>query len=156
VTKQLIPAAAAACMALTAISASPASAQDYYGRGNYSDGYSRDDAYRGGERYQYDRQDEYRGYHQQRRGQYRRAHRYGGYAYGPSSYDGGYQRPAYRQERRCHSGTTGAILGGVLGGLLGREIGRGGAYNEPSTTGLIIGAGGGALAGRAIERSRSC
>ena len=53
-------------------------------------------------------------------------------------------------QRRCKSGTTGAIIGGAGGALLGREIaGRGNR-----TTGTILGAAVGALAGRELTRTK--
>lgn len=65
------------------------------------------------------------------------------------NYDRGYYN------RRCGSGTTGAIVGGVAGALLGREIDRGGSryrYRD-GTTGAIIGGAAGALVGREVGRS---
>lgn len=162
VIKKLISTATLATVAFTGLSAVPASAQDYYGRDAYHqyDGRDYRDDRDQDARYQNYRQqqDDYRRYQEQQR---RRAHyraqydgQYRGYADDgyTRAYRDGYGQPQYRQ-RRCSSGTTGAIVGGVLGALLGREIGRGGRYDEPSTTGAILGAGGGALAGRAIERS---
>lgn len=171
--KKLFSSAAVACVALGGLTAVPASAQSYYSRDNYDQSRGQDDRYSDDQgqysrdgRYENDRrQEEYRHYQQQqqRRVQYDRWYRsqqYRGYAdRGNGSnytYQNRYDHPGYRQQQRCSSGTTGAILGAVLGGLLGREVGRGGYYNQPSTTGLIIGAGGGALAGRAIERNGSC
>jgi hypothetical protein len=120
--KTLIGAAMTASVALTGIAAAPASAQDRNGYSGY------DSRYEGG--YQ-DRGYRGDGYYEQR--DYRDARRH------------------YRN-RRCSSGTTGAIVGGILGALLGREIGRGGRYNRPSGTSAIVGAGAGALVGREIDR----
>ncbi|GHH26732.1 hypothetical protein GCM10008023_41690 [Sphingomonas glacialis] len=161
--KTLISALITSSVALAAIVAVPASAQDYYGRQVYHQQYQGDDdSYDQDAGYQnYRQQREYQRYQQQRRAQYERRYqrsRYQGYynAREPQGYtdrDDYPQQQNYYQGERCKSGTTGAILGAVAGGLLGREIGRGGQYDRPSTTGLILGAGGGALAGRAIERS---
>lgn len=168
--KKLFDVAMIAGIAFIGIAAVPASAQDY-GRGGYSQSYGRDDRaaddedrYARDDRYQnYRQQNEYRGYNEQQR-RYDNTRRYQSYDPGYSNNGhvqgyadrGGYARSQHRDDRRCSSGTTGAVLGAVLGGLLGREVGRGGRYNTPSTTGLILGAGGGALAGRAIEQNGNC
>jgi len=138
---------AAASLAIASFNAVPVQAHEHDGGYGYDQQDSRYDRYQG------ERDEDYRDY---RPVDYRS--QYYGYPHGRHGYAryhdyraGADYRP-YRYARRCHSGTTGAILGAVVGGLLGREIGRGGPYNEPSTTGLLLGAGGGALAGRAIER----
>lgn len=157
--KRLLSIVAMVSVAVTGFAAVPAQAQDYsrYGYqqndGQFDDN-QQDSRY---DRYQRERQDAYRHYQAQTRHRYY-AHRNGAYyhsapRYDTQAYQDGTVDQGYRSVRRCHSGTTGAILGAVLGGLLGREIGRGGEFNDPSTTGLVIGAGGGALAGRAIERN---
>ncbi len=163
VMKKALQAVVVGSLALSALVAAPASAQDY-GRGGYGQNDDQYARYAGNDgrddRYQDERrQDEHRQYRQARH-HYNNARRYRGYdqAYNGQYSQGyvqqdGYAQQRYQPQRRCSSGTTGAVLGAVLGGLLGREVGRGGAYNEPSTTGLIIGAGGGALAGRAVERN---
>ena len=56
----------------------------------------------------------------------------------------------YYGQRRCKSGTTGAIVGAAGGALLGREIaGRG-----DRTIGTILGAAVGGLAGRELTRTK--
>lgn len=167
--KRLWNAAVIASVAVAGVSAVPAAAQDH-GWGRHYQSYDQDDRYNDdGDRYAQNagyrddrQQEEYRRYrdeqrhyeHARRNPSYDRGYASNGYVQGYAD-RGSYSRAQYRN-RRCSSGTTGAVLGAVLGGLLGREIGRGGRYNEPSTTGLIVGAGGGALAGRAIERSGNC
>lgn len=63
-----------------------------------------------------------------------------------------YDRRSYRGDRRCKSGTGGAIIGGVIGALLGGEVGRGRYSGRRSTTGTIVGAGAGALVGKEVAR----
>ena len=179
--QKLFRAAAIASVAIAGLATIPASAQNYYGQDRYYQSSDHDNRYDDDRGYQDNRYDDDRGYQdnryendrrqeqyrryqiQQRRIQYDRWQRaqhnqaYAARGYGQDfGYQNGYGEPAYGQQRRCSSGTTGAVVGAVLGGLLGREVGRGGRFNDPSTTGAIIGAGGGALAGRAIERNRNC
>lgn len=130
--KKLMLATTTMAIAVSALGATPASAQRYYDRGDgyaydqaYRDGYNRDDGYRGGYRGGY--RDDRRGY-----------------------YDNGYNdRRYYNTSRnRCRSGDSGTIIGAIAGGLLGNVVaGRG-----DRTLGTVLGAGGGALAGRAIDR----
>jgi hypothetical protein len=119
-----------AMMVATGVAATPAMAQDHGRYSSYQDGGRYyDDGYRG------DRRD----YRDSRR-DHRRYDRYDRY-----------DRRAYRGDRRCKSGTGGAIIGGVLGALLGGEVGRG-RYGGRSTTGTIVGAGAGALLGKEIAK----
>ncbi|QAY75501.1 glycine zipper 2TM domain-containing protein [Sphingosinicella sp. BN140058] len=63
-----------------------------------------------------------------------------------------YDRRSYRNNDRCRSGTTGAIVGGAAGALLGREVaGRG-----DRTLGTILGGAAGLLGGRALTRDKHC
>ena len=72
-------------------------------------------------------------------------------AHARSYYRDGYNQRRYAN-RRCRSGTTGAIVGGAAGALLGREVaGRG-----DRTLGTILGGAAGALGGRAITRDKNC
>jgi uncharacterized protein YcfJ len=119
--KKFLISAIALSVSLGGVAATPAAAQDYRGGYGYSDRDYRE--------YRDDRRD----YRRDRR-HYRDNRRY-----------------AYRDNRRCGSGTTGTIIGAIAGGLLGGEIGRGSSYRGRSTTGTIIGAGVGALAGREID-----
>lgn len=152
--------AAIAGVALAGLAAVPASAQNYYGQDRYDQSGDFDNRYYNDDRranaWQQERDRRFA--IQQRRIEYNRWQRaQQNQAYGRGGYGQNYAyQNGYGQQRRCSSGTTGAVVGAVLGGLLGREVGRGGRFNEPSTTGAIIGAGGGALAGRAIERGGNC
>jgi hypothetical protein len=122
--KILLGAAMSATLVVTGVAATPAMAQDHGRYSSYQDGgrYYDDDGYRG------DRRD------------YREHRRYDRY-----------DRRSYRGDRRCRSGTGGAIIGGVLGALLGGEVGRG-RYGGRSTTGTIVGAGAGALLGKEVAK----
>jgi hypothetical protein len=63
-----------------------------------------------------------------------------------------YRNSSYRNNGRCRSGTTGAIVGGAGGALLGREVaGRG-----DRTLGAILGGAAGLLGGRALTRDKHC
>ena len=71
---------------------------------------------------------------------------YGG-GYGDRGDYGGRGR-YYRDRRRCHGGTSGAIIGAIAGGLLGNAVA---GYGD-RTAGTVVGGGLGALAGNAIGR----
>jgi hypothetical protein len=73
----------------------------------------------------------------------------GGYGYDRGPYGRpGYGRGPYGYHRRCHGGTSGAIIGAIAGGLLGNAV----AGYGNRAAGTIIGGGAGALAGNAIGR----
>jgi hypothetical protein len=81
---------------------------------------------------------------------------HGYYSDGSYARDGYYRdrsdRRSYRNDGRCRSGTTGAVVGGAAGALLGREVaGRG-----DRTLGTILGGAAGLLGGRALTRDKNC
>ena len=81
-----------------------------------------------------------------------RAHGYHNNSARDGYYADRYDRRSYRNNGRCRSGTTGAIVGGASGALLGREIaGRG-----DRTVGVILGGAAGLLGGRALTRDKNC